>query len=259
MKILVYVKQVPDMDHMTVIEDPRGGAVVGEFNTLRMNRGDEFAVEAALQLKGSLLGVQVDALTVGPASALAVLRRAVGMGADKAVHLLTAGGQETGPAAVAQQISRYARHRHYALILFGTLSEDGMHGQVGPMTAALMDFPCATQVIGMRVGDDGGSVLVQREVAAGMRERLWLMLPAVISVQPGINRPRYPSLSNLLRANKQVVETITVYGCESGGDAVTCVGLRFPPRRRASKLLEGSTQEKAQRFVSILAAKAFIP
>ena len=223
-----------------------------------MNRFDEFAVEAAVQLKEALAEVHIDALSVGPEAALAVIKRAIGMGTDQGVLLDTGDRADPGPYEVARRISHYAAPKRYDLILTGSWSEDGMNGQVGPMTAALLNLPCATQVMALQLADDRRSVAVAREVEGGAREQLQLRLPALLAVQSGINRPRYPSLSNLLRANRQPVTIVPGDADEKAIDPVACLGLMQPPRHRAGRLLEGRLEEKAAAFLALLKEKAFI-
>jgi electron transfer flavoprotein beta subunit len=133
-----------------------------------------------------------------------------------------------------------------------------MYGQVGPMTAAHLDLPCASQVIQMQLSGDRSAVNVEREVEGGAREMLRLDLPALLALQPGINRPRYPSLSNLLRANRQKLETIDARSFGNPPEPVVCLGLALPVRKRSTHMLTGTAQDKAERFLSILREKAFI-
>ena len=258
MNILVCIKQVPELEHITVEQGADGSAVVGELTEFRMNRFDEFAVEAALLIKEALPEVRIDVLTAGPPRASEAIKRAVGMGADQGIHLRSAAGSDPAPAAVSSWIARYAQDKGYALILTGSLSEDGMHGQVGAMTAAHLDLPCATQVIHVQLSDDQSGVTVQREIEGGSREMLCLELPALLALQPGINRPRYPSLSNLLRANRQKLETVDVDSFGELEAPVVRVGMDLPQQARTVEILSGTAQEKAERFLSILREKAFI-
>ena len=258
MKILVCIKQVPDLEQTAIRCNANGDAVLEGTPELRMNRFDEFAVEAALQLKESLPEVRIDVVSVGPEAALAVVKRAIGMGADKGVLLDTGDLNGSGPAEVARRIAGYAAPERYDLIFTGSWSEDGMNGQVGPMTAALLNLPCATQVMALDVDEHQGGVSVEREVEAGARERLRLPLPALLALQSGINRPRYPSLSNLLRANRQPAAVIADDAGAAGAGPVACLGLMRPPRTRAGRVLEGGPQEKAEAFLTLLREKAFI-
>lgn len=258
MNILVCIKQVPDLEQMTIESHGVAEVRLGDAAEMRMNRFDEFAVEAALQLKESLPEVHIDALSVGPETAQAVVKRAIGMGADQGVLLDTGDRTAPGPAEVARRIARYAAAKPYDLILTGSWSEDGMNGQVGPMAAALLDLPCATQVMALQLADDQRSAAVEREVEGGAREQLHLRLPVLLALQSGINRPRYPSLSNLLRANRQPVDVIHDDPGQPGADPVVCLGLMRPPRNRAGRVLEGGLQEKAETFLALLREKAFL-
>jgi electron transfer flavoprotein beta subunit len=258
MNILVCVKQVPDLEQMRIECPGEGEVLLGDAAEMRMNRFDEFAVEAAVQLKETLADVRIDVLSVGPEAALAAIKRAIGMGADRGVLLDTGSLTDPGPYTVAHRIARYAAPTHYDVILTGSWSEDGMNGQVGPMTAALLDLPCATQVMALQLADDRRRVSVEREIEGGARELLQLRLPALLALQSGINRPRYPSLSNLLRANRQPVDIIPEDAHVAVIDPVVCLGLMQPPRNRTGRVLEGGLQEKAEAFLALLREKAFI-
>lgn len=275
MKILVCAKFVPDTDHLVIKEGEGGKAVIGDVYEYRMNRFDEFAVEEAVRIKEQSDGVVVDVLTVGLDGSKDVLRRAMGMGVDNGIHLEVRGEKYLSPRVVAAGIADYAREKGYDLILTGAMSEDMMNGQVGPMVASFLCVPCATQVIFLRLSSgrtdgqfdenagassDWVAVYVEREIEGGNREMLEIDLPAVIAVQTGINEPRYPSLSNLLRANKQEIETI-VPGA-SGNSAFKApedlVSTIVPPKIRAGRHVEGSAVEKAEQLLLILRDKAFV-
>ena len=258
MHILVCVKQVPEIEQLTIHAEADGTVVLGAASELRMNRFDEFAVEAAVGLKETLPGVRIDAVSVGPEAALAVIKRAIGMGADQGALLDSSDRSDPGPAEVARRIARFAGQRQYDLIFTGAWSEDGMNGQVGPMTAALLDLPCATQVMALELDADQRHVAVEREVEGGCRERLQLCLPALLALQSGINRPRYPSLSNLLRANRQPLAIVPDDAEAGNGDPVSCQGLMRPPRSRAGRPLEGTLEEKAAAFWALLKERGLI-
>jgi electron transfer flavoprotein beta subunit len=261
MKILVCIKQVPDIDRITVEEDSDGRVILDNLTDFRMNRFDGFALEEALQIRERLAPeatVAIDVLTVGPERALEVLKRAMGMGAGHGIHLKSEEAMALSPAAVASGIARYAGEKGYALILTGGMSEDGMHGQVGPMVAAHLNRPCATHVVRMDLDDDGAGLVVEKEIEGGIRDRRWLSMPAVLTLQSGINRPRYPSLSNLLRANRQPVETIAVDVPETAAAGPSLKGLVLPRRSRGGNVLPGTLPEKAEALVSLLREKSFI-
>ena len=258
MKILVCVKQVPDLERVVVKSGANRIATLDPFSRFDMNRFDEFAVEQAVRIKESLKEVHIDVITVGPTQAAQVLKRAMGMGSDEGIHLLTATDADPGPEAVAAWIAGFAPVGEYDLVLCGSMSEDQMNGQVGPMAAARMDLPYATQVMGMTLDRDLKDVTIEREIEGGARELVRLTLPALLALQPGINRPRYPSLSNLLRANQKVFKTIPTEGLVRVMAKVHCMGFRLPTRVRASQVIEGSAPEKAAKLAALLKAKALI-
>lgn len=258
MKILVCVKQVPDLERIVVKGDAHGIATLDTFSRFDMNRFDEFAVEQAVHIKESLKGVHIDVITVGPEKASQVLKRAMGMGSDEGIHLLTATDADPDPEAVAAWIAEFADTGEYDLVLCGSMSEDHMNGQVGPMAAARMDLPYATQVMGMTLDRALKDVTIEREIEGGAREVVKLTLPALLALQPGINRPRYPSLSNLLRANQTVFKTIPIDALEPVMTKVHCMGFRLPTRVRASQVIEGSAPEKAAKLAALLKAKVLI-
>jgi electron transfer flavoprotein beta subunit len=257
MKILVCVKQVPEPEGIAVNRDAHGMAKLETFGRFAMNRFDEFAVEQAINIKESLPDVHVHGITVGPDRADQVLKRAVGMGCDEGIHLLTPTENDPGPAAVAAWISQVGSGK-YDLILCGTMSEDTMNGQVGPMAATLMDLPYATQVIGMQLARDLTHVTIEREIEGGAREMVRLPLPTLLSLQSGINRPRYPSLSNLLRANRKVFETISTDTLATVTTEIDCLGFVLPVHARPAQLLTGSPMEKAEQVAGLLKARALI-
>ena len=149
MKILVCVKQVPDAEMQIRIAAGGRHLLIGK-NDWRMNRFDEFAVEEALRIRESVPGSVVEAVSVGPARAVAVLRRALAMGADEALHILREEEEDPLPGDVAAWIAACIHDRDYDLILAGVMSEDAMHAQTGPILAERLGIPCATAVMAVR-------------------------------------------------------------------------------------------------------------
>ena len=209
MKILVCVKQVPDMESAFQV-NPQGSDYEEEGLIFRVNTYDETAIEEAVLIKEARDDVQITALSVGPHRVRQALRRALEFGVDRGVHIPVAAGQVLNPLQIASMIAAFVRKEPFALILFGVMSEDLQQYQTGPTFAALMGLPWATTVIAESIRNQETRVRVERELEGGRREIIELPQPAVLTVQSGINIPRYPSLSNKLRARKQELETFSL-------------------------------------------------
>ncbi len=256
MKILVCVKQVPDTESLIVI-DQSGRWIETASLVFHMNRYDEYAVEEALLIKETVQRTVVDALSVGPARVRNVIKRALEMGADNGIHIALPEERYYDPLTIASLIRRYAHDQGYDLILCGIMAEDDLQSQVGPMLAEMLGIPCATSVISQRLADDLTRISVEREIEGGERERFELALPALLAVQSGMNRPRYPALSNVLRAKRQELITIDV-GDMPHAQGQASITLRYPEHSQRGVLLSGSMREKAQALLRILHAHAFL-
>lgn len=257
MKILVCVKQVVDSESVIAIA-PSGSWIAEEGLVFRMNRFDEYAVEESLVIRDTFPGSVVTALSVGPARVESTVRRAIEMGADRGVRVPLGEGGYASPMAVASLAAAHARDEGYDLILCGAMAEDDMHAQVGPLLAEMLGIPSATSAIALKTADDASAVRVEREIEGGSREILELSLPALVAVQPGINRPRYPSLSNVLRAKGQPVPEEPHAADESANGIERLARLRLPERSSRCEMLEGSSAEKAEKLLALLAAKSLI-
>lgn len=239
LKILVMVKQVP------VPEDVSG---------TEMNRFDEYAVEEALKMREVFPGISVHGMTLGPESAAKVLKRALGMGADSGIHVITPGRDVPGSGLTGARAASAIRSQGYDLIFTGIMSQDRMEGQVGPVMAEYLGMPCVVGAVKTDLDPDARIIRVEREMEAGFRECLAVRLPAVVAVQAGINRPRYPSLSHVLAAGKKPVRTLAVTDLEGGPLADTQeITDFFPPEKtRAGKVLDGACEDKALKLYHML-------
>jgi electron transfer flavoprotein beta subunit len=250
MKILVCVKQVPETEASIVIDASNKGIQRDLINEWKMNRYDEAAVEEALQIKDAIPDTTIDIISVGPPRSEIAIKRAIGMGADSGIHIVTDNQGYLDPFAVASWIAAFARS--YDLILAGVMSEDAMQGLVGPLIAENLTLPCATAVIYEQLWPQKKRVSIEREIEGGFREQLELNLPAVLTVQTGINQPRYPSLSNLLRANKTELVTVDAAELEHPAERLEVLRLEYPRKLREGLFLKGSQQEKAEQLLRIL-------
>jgi len=258
MEILVCIKQVPDSESSILIDDNAAWIQSEEISEFRMNRLDEFALEEAVLIKEAFSDVIVDAISAGPDRSAEIIRRSIGMGADAGIHVDTGSEGYYSSFEIASWIAGYARDKQYDLILTGAMSEDNMQGQVGPMIARRLARPCATAVISEEIASDRKTIYVEREIEGGSRDTLELQLPAVLTIQSGINTPRYPSLSNLLRANKQKLTQIHIADFAQGTSPEKIAQIVYPQKTRAGTVLNGTAEEKAKQLVNSLRNKALL-
>lgn len=258
MRILVCVKQAAQLT------DPE---LPAEGGTIRLadlepeydiNYYDTFAVEEAVRIKETLPDVTIDAVSVGPDRVETTLRRALALGADNAIHVHTPDIPMMPAATVAALIHQATANGDYDLILAGVMSEDTMQRMTGPMVAALRGIPCATSVIEARLDMGKRAVTVVCELEGGLHETVRLTLPALITVQSGINLPRYASLSNRLRARSQAIAVVCVDSADMPDSGLADGPLFVPPKTGGGEILAGTPREKAETLISRLHEKSIL-
>lgn len=249
MKILVAVKQVPEVSDAEVEIERDGRGIATEDLSFDLGEWDACAVEAAVRLKETH-GGEVTAITVGDEEAEAGLRKALAMGADAAVRIGME-GPVIDPMVVARLIGAWARDRGFDLLLTGVMAADNGHGVVGPALGALLGLPHATMVVELAVAE--GVASVTRELEEGLKERLELNLPALMAAQTGLAEPRYVSIMGIRKVRKTPVEIVAPadLGVETVG-RLELLGLRRPAAGREVELLDGPPREVAARLLGLI-------
>lgn len=253
MKILVCVKQVPDMD--TRFKANAGGVWFDEADVVwRMNEYDEYAVEQALQLKEQLgEAPEVTVLSVGPVRVLEVIRKALAMGCDRGIHVLDPEVVCKDPWQVAGTIVACAEDEGFELIFTGMQSQDRGSAQVGVIAAEQLGIPCVTTMVGFSFDD--GVIIARRELEGGTRGVVRLRLPALFTCQSGLNSPRYPTLPNILNSRKKEIRTIPVEELPAPAPLSVTTGFYPPARKGSGKILEGELNSLVDSLVEILCGK----
>lgn len=259
MKILVCVKEVPDLgpDTEIKIDDSTGWIREDDSSRYMMNRFDEFAVEEAIRIKEIIPDSTVDALTIGQERSQAVVRRAMGMGADHGIHMLNDSKGYLDPFYIADLICKVVNQKKYDLILTGVMAEDTQQGLTGPILAEMLNIPFSTSVVQAEICDDNPTVQVEKEMEGGKREVWKLKLPCLLTIQSGINQPRYPALSKVLKAKKAELESFRADELSSSPALQSVKHLAFPKKQPTGRFLEGSAQDKARELVDLLMEKSF--
>jgi electron transfer flavoprotein beta subunit len=260
MKSLVLVKQVPTADSALRLNS--AGTWVDEANlTFGPNDYDRYALEELLRLKDKGAVSEVVALTVGPERAAGVLRTCLATGADRAIHVRDDALQGSDPLSLARVIRAAIEGEGFSLVLTGLQADDDNYGQIGPLLARLMDRPCATAVMALALVD-GGRVRAERELENNRLQVVELILPAVITVQTGINEPRYASLKGIMAAKKKEIRTVGLKdlglaAAEVGGTAARMRTVRMmpPPKGKGAEILQGSPEDVARELLKRIREK----
>ncbi len=250
MRILVCVKQVFDTETRITIEEGGKTYSLPPTTVYRINQYDEHALEAALSLRDALPATTVDAVSAGPPRVQAALRRALEMGASEAFHIMLNDESAGDPDAVSTAVALFASGRPYDLILAGVMSEDMMQCQTGPMIAEKLGIPWATSALSIAPDESCTKATIVREIDAVASEELTLTLPLLVTVQSGINRPRYPTLTSKLRARSAVIAAINA--APNFGRRIEVVEARIPRSTRQAILFHGSISEKASALAAFL-------
>ena len=228
MKILVPVKRVLDYNLKPRIKAD-GSGIDLEGVKLSMNPFDEIAVEEAVKLKEAGKATEVIALTIGNAKAEEILRTALAMGADRALHIIAE--QEVQPLAVAKLIAAVAKKENPKLILMGKQAIDDDSAQAGPMVASLLDWGQGTFAYKLEIA--GEEAVVTREVDGGLMT-LALKLPAVVTTDLRLNKPRFASLPNMMKARSKPIEKFTPEALEVNiAPRLQVVTVAEPAKRKA--------------------------
>ncbi|MBW1688675.1 MAG: electron transfer flavoprotein subunit beta/FixA family protein [Deltaproteobacteria bacterium] len=251
MKIMVCLKQVPHQDARLDI-DANGTWIQEDNIKFEINSYDTYALEEALRNKDAG-EAEVLVVSIGPDRVTQALRTALGMGADRAVHVKDPEANGSDALGVAKILAAVAKEENPDLIFMGLMSEDGNVTAVPPMVAELVGVPHTTG--GVKVEKANGAVTVEREIEGGAREVVELQSPCLIAVQTGLNQVRYASLKGIMAAKKKPLDVKSVADLGLSGQVgaaaakVKIEKIAPPPKGDRAEILEGSPAEVAASLV----------
>ena len=253
MEILVCVKRVPDTAENEIEVNGSGSDIERGDLVYSVNEWDNYAVEEAIQIRDDL-GGSVTVVTVGEGEAEEVLRREMAMGADRGIHLCDDAFDGIDGKQTAQLLKAVVEKGDYDLILTGAQA-DGGAGQVGGMLAAMLDYPYASLV--NRIGVNGGKMEIGREIEGGNQEMSEISTPCVLSVQTGINEPRYVGIRGIRKVASVDIPRIGVsdWGVILADTKVKRDSYFVPELGDGAEMLEGSDEEIIAKLIELLKAK----
>jgi electron transfer flavoprotein beta subunit len=256
MKILVCIKQVPDMESRFKVSASGSWYDTADL-AWRLNEYDEYAVEQAVQLKDQLGGApEITVLSVGPERVKEAIKKALAMGGDKGVHVQDEASFEKDPFAIASVIAEYARGEGFDLLLTGMQSQDRGSAQVGVLLAELLGIPAVTTIVGFAF--EAGTVTAKRELEGGLKAVVKVSLPALFSCQLGLNTPRYPTLPNIMKAKKKELAAVAVAELAKAAPLAVTEKVAFPEKKAGGLVLEGEVDVLAEQLIGILKEKTAV-
>jgi electron transfer flavoprotein beta subunit len=258
-EILVCARRVTDTSENEIQLNSAGNDIERNDLVYSINEWDNYAVEEALQIVARV-GGSVTVVTVGSEEDEEILRREMAMGATHGVLLCDEAFTGSDGKAIATILKAFVLKGHYDLVLTGVQAEDG-GAQVGGMLAAMLDYPFASLVNSIEVLD-GKKLKVSREIAGGNKEISEIDLPCVLSIQTGINEPRYVGMRGIRQVASVPIPTPSA--ADLGIDPATVgrvaakvqrVDYFVPALGKGAEMLEGSREENIDRLVELIAAK----
>ena len=250
MKIAVCIKQVVTREWQLRVNDSRTW-IRDSDATFELNEPDAYALEEALRLKEKHSG-EVVVCSAGPARAAQVIREALARGADRAVHVESDALATADAVIVASALAEAMREERFDLVLTGLQSDDQGFGQVGVVLAEKLGLPHATII--MEVQASESSIRVKRELEGGWFQWIALPLPALLTIQSGINQLRYATLKGIMAAKKKEIRKAAFN--PAGGGTQEIVALYAPEKGKKTQLISGTPADAARELISRLRDEA---
>lgn len=256
MKIVVCLKQVPSRDAFLKVNAASTWIEEADIS-YEVNEPDVYALEEGLRLKEKL-GGEVIVCTLGPARAAQAIKEALAKGADRALHLEDAAFANLDAHGTAKALAAAIRRENPDLVLTGLQSDDCGHAQTGVIMAEMLDLPHSTIV--MEIQAEGEHLKIKRELEGGWFQWIEMPLPALLTIQSGINKPRYATLKGIMAAKNKPLQKLTAQGLGLDIDALKprqIISRIYVPQKTAqTEFIEGSPKEIAERLVDKLKNEA---
>ena len=258
MKVAVCIKQVPAKDAPLHIAE--SGTWIRETDIgFEMNEPDSFALEEALRLKEKH-GGEVVALSMGPERAKQVIKEGLAKGADRGIHIADDKFFLLDPLGSAKSLAAAMKKENFDLILTGLQSDDQGFGQTGVLLAELLGLPHATIIMQIEVMQNevqGQRLKLKRELEAGWFQWVELPLPAVLTIQSGINKVRYASLKGIMAAKKKEIDVISRESLGVAQEPTERVERIYVPQKtKKTEFIDGSPKETAAKLIEKLRHEA---
>lgn len=262
MDIIVCVKHVPETAEADIKIASTGKTIEKTGLVFDINEWDDYAVEEAVRIKEKFGGT-VTVITVGSEDADSTLRKCLARGADKAIRLTDPKFEGSDGYVIAKILHKAIKDLPFDLIFTGAQAGDDGYAMVGPILAEFLGIPHATMV--KKIELKNGIARVNRELEGGLEEIVEVKLPAVLTIQTGINEPRYVSIMGIRKAMKKEIKVLGL--AELGlnenevGEAGSWIKIEkmyVPPVEKQAEFLKGTPEEIASKIAEILKARGLV-
>ena len=250
MKIAVCIKQVPTREWQPRLNDA-GTWIREQDASYELNEPDAYALEEALRLREKHSG-EVVVCAAGPARVQQVIREALARGADRAIHVENDSLASADASITSAALASAMTDERFDLVLTGLQSDDQGHAQVGVMLAERLQIPHSTII--MEVHVDGGRLRVKRELEGGWFQWIGMPLPALLTIQSGINQLRYATLKGIMAAKKKEIRKAALPNGLAASQQI--VALALPTRSKQTEMITGAPPEAAKELVRRLREEA---
>lgn len=258
MKILIAVKQVAALDEDFEIRVDEKD-VDEDFLLYDLNEWDDFSLEEAMKIKESSdVEVEVVVVSVGPDRVDESLRKCLAKGADRAIRVWDDAIEGSDAIAIGRVLAAVVKKEAPDMVFAGVQSSDQAYSSTGISTAAYLNWPHAAVVADLQYKPGSGSAVIRRELEGGMLQEVEINCPAVLTIQLGINKPRYASLRGIKQAAAKPIEEISLAdigltASDVGADnSMSCVRRMYVPAKGRAQMIEGTVAEQAAKLIQII-------
>jgi len=258
MKILVAVKQVAALDEDFEIRSD-GKDVDEDFLLYDLNEWDDFSLEEAMKIKESSdVEVEVVVVSVGPDRVDESLRKCLAKGADRAIRVWDDAIEGSDAIAIGKVLAAVIKKEAPDMVFAGVQSSDQAYSSTGISTAAYLNWPHAAVVANLEYKPGSSSAVIRRELEGGMLQEVEINCPAVLTIQLGINKPRYASLRGIKQAAAKPIEEwslgdVGLSAGDVGADSsMSRVRRMYVPEKGRAQMIEGTVAEQAARIIEII-------
>ena len=245
MKIAVLVKQVPGSESPLSIADSNVW-LDEEKVAYIMNESDNYALEEALLLKEGTQDCEVVVVSLGPERVKKIIREGLAKGADRGIHLNMNSNDVTDPLSIAKIFADALKSENFDLILSGLQSDDLGHGQTGIIIGELLKMSTGSLAVSTKL--DGDQIAIKQELEAGFFQNVRMTLPASITIQSGLNTPRYPSLKGIMGAKRKEIKTLDI---DSSDRKLKISKLYLPSSSNEINMIDGTADQIVESLVKV--------